>query len=400
MQKISAFIIMALAVLLAGCNSYSPVAITTGPVRSLERDNQDQLAFYFLPRTAIAIDVVVTETIERPGPYAAYASRYLGLGNVIMEPSRSYEISSVTISNYVEPDPDQVYYVSIPETSEDEQARFLMSLSESGLLYSFNKVYEDGEFDKSLTKSHDVGHFGTEATFNYFIDTNLKEQIDTIIEHVMLDTITIQRETLRSSWVEKSDERRASEVAEYILELREKKFDLISGFQEINYSKEALEYMYGEMDSMENDYLDLFTGITASDTIRYRFMHTPQKENIISRQALFHFSSSEGILPEGNTDGLPVTIAYERSKTTDHLDRHLRQRTGRVDEKSKGFHYRIPEYADLTVFIGDMTRAEARMLINQFGVVSPLPSEDLKIEFHPQTGSIKSVGFIREEKKE
>ncbi len=394
MQKTFILLLLAAILVLPGCGSHVPV--TTGHMADFNPEADEAFAWYFLPRTLVTIDVEVSETIERPGPYAAYAGKYLGLNDVIMEPARTYEIASVKINQYVEPDPEQVYYVTIPDRDDDEEAGFLMSLSEAGLLYSFNKAYEDGEFEKSLTKSHDVGHFGTDATFNYFIDTNLKEQIDTVIEHVMLDTITIQRETLRSSWVEKSDELRASEVAEYILELREKKFDLISGFQEINYSKEALEYMYGEMDRMENDYLDLFTGIKASDTIRYRFVHTPLKEDIISRHTLFYFSSSDGILPDGDTDGLPVTISYDRSKATDFIDRQIRQRAEPRRPKAKGFHYRTPEYSDITIFIGGQTRADARVLINQFGIVHHLPADDLEIIFHPHTGSVKSVGFVHE----
>ncbi len=398
MQKTIVLIILAAILILPGCGSKKPV--TTGHANTFEHPGSGSLAYYFLPRTIVTVDVEVTESIQRPGPYAAYANKYLGLPDVIMEPSLAYEITGVKVSHYVEPDPAEVYVVHIPEQDEEERDKFLMALSESGLLFSYNKVYEDGAFDKSLTKSHNIGHFGTDATFNYFIDTNLKEQIDTVIEHVMLDTISIQRETLRSSWVEKSDELRASEVAEYIMELREKKFDLISGFQEINYSKEALEYMYGEMDRMESDYLDLFTGISASDTIRYRFVHRPEKEDIAGRHTLFFFSSSRGVLPEGDTDGLPVTITYDRSKTTDAIARQISQQQEPKRPKPKGFHYRIPEYADLNVFIADERRAEARMLVNQFGIVTHLPAEDLQIEFHPQTGSIKSVGFIKEEEVE
>ncbi len=397
MQKIIVIIIMAAILVLPGCNSQQPV--TKGHMTPFEHRSSGSLAYYFLPRTMVTVDVEVTETIERPGPYAAYARKSLGIPDVIMEPSRAYEITGINVNHYVEPDPEEVYVVYIPREIKAEENRFLMSLSESGLLFSYNKIYEDGALDRSLTKSQDIGHFGTDATFNYFIDTNLKEQIDTVIEHVMLDTISIQRETLRSSWVEKSDQLRASEVAEYILELREKKFDLISGFQEINYSKEALEYMYDEMDRMENDYLNLFTGITASDTIRYRFVHRPEKEDIASRHTLFYFSSSTGVLPEGDTDGLPVTITYDRSKAADAVANQIHQQPGPKTTEPKGIHYRIPEYADLTIFIGDQTRAEARMLVNQFGIVTHLSAQDMQIELHPQTGSIKSVGFVREEEE-
>lgn len=388
MKKISVFAVLAAMLLITACGSQ--VSLRTGHVRTMEAGDPGKGIYYALPRSVVAIDVEVTQTVKKPGPYAAYAERYLGLNEVIFSPATSYEISRVSINGYAEPDPNQIYYVALQD--EEEQILY-MSLTEEGLIASVNRKFDNEDFQSGLSESTDYGYFGSDATFNYFIDTNLKEQIDTVIEHVRMDTITVQRQTLRRSWVEKGEELRASEVADYILEIREKKFDLISGFQEINYSKEALAYMYSEMDKLESDYLDLFTGITASQTINYRFIHTPEKDRTDIRHTLFRFSQNEGVLPANeNAGGVPVTIAYQRSHTTDELNRQIRESSEGSRRTVAGFHYRVPEYANLLIYTGNEKRAETRMQINQFGIVTSLPPGKSTIEFYPNTGSVKSIG--------
>ncbi|MFP4468087.1 MAG: DUF4831 family protein [Bacteroidales bacterium] len=392
MKNISVFVLLVTMVLITACGSQVP--LQRGHVRTMKSGDTGKGMYYALPRSVVAIDVEVTQTVKKPGPYAAYAERYLGLNEVIFSPTVSYEISSVSINGYSEPDPEQIYYMAFPE--EEEQSLYV-SLTEEGLIAGVNREFDNMDFQSDVNESTDYGYFGSDATFNYFIDTNLKEQVDTVIEHVRMDTITVQRQTLRRSWVEKGEELRASEVAEYILEIREKKFDLISGFQEINYSKEALEYMYSEMDKLESDYLDLFTGITASQTINYRFIHTPEKDQADTRHTLFRFSHEEGVIPANeDTGGVPVTIVYQRSNATNELDGQIRGTSEEGKEDVDGLHYRIPEYTTLLIYTGNEKRAEARMQVNQFGIVTSLPPGQSTIEFYPNTGSVKSAGELHD----
>ncbi len=384
--------LLAIMLLLSACSSPRP--LTSERITGMEPGFYGNVSYYALPRTVIVIDVEVQRSTKTPGPYAEYAKTYLGLNDVIFSPSHHYEITTVSVNGFAEPDPEHVYAIFFPE--ENAQG-FRFSLNEAGLLHSVNKKVDAPENQTAFVESKDYGVYHTNATFNYFMDSILKEQVDTIIETVPLDTITLQRQTLRRSWVEKSKDLRAKEVADYILEMREKKFDLISGFQEINYSKEALEYMYTEMDNMESDYLDLFTGITSEETIHYRFVHRPDKEDIVRRHALFRFSSKGGVKPVDADEGFAATIAYNRSKATDKiLEQNTRHAPARR-QSEKGIHYRIPEYADMFFYIGEEKRAEARTLVSQFGIVTHLPAKDLEIELHPMSGSIKSAGIITEE---
>ncbi|MFO7873298.1 MAG: DUF4831 family protein [Bacteroidales bacterium] len=388
MNKFALYTLLFVALIMTACSSQQ--SFYTSHVSDVPYGATSTGIYYALPRTVIAIEVTVEKTTDKPGPYAEYASRFLGLDDVIHKSAVSYQIHNTDISGYGEPDPDHVYHVTFPEG--EERQNLYLTLTEAGLIASVNKQKDDSRLGQDIMQIKDRGELGTDTTFNLFINTNLREKIDTIVEEVRLDTITIKREKLRKSWVEKSNELRAREVADYIMDLRTKKLDLISGFQEIPYSKEALEYMYSEMDSLEQDYLDLFTGISHTETITYRFIHTPAKNNLISPHILFRFSSEEGVLPADNEHAAEVTLSYKRSHVTDEVAVLPTQTNRGRDQARKGIYYRIPEYADVMVHEGDKKLATTQMLVSQFGRVTNLPPDSLEIEFFPNTGAVKSVG--------
>lgn len=393
-MKIYRLVMLALVLLMAvSCSEKS--AITSVNVQKTPSSTALEGYYYFLPRTHIAVDVAVTKTIKQPGPFAQYAESLLGLEQVIKVPSVNYSISEIAVHSYAEPDPDHMYIVDFNQ----ENNPIYISLTESGLIQSVNKVFDSNELIKRERESKEFEHFDSEATFNYFIDLNLEERVDTILERVRMDTITVERQTLRKSWVEKSTDVRAKEVANYILDLRDKKFDHITGFAEITYSKEALEYLTNEMNRMENDYLALFTGIASSSTIRYRYTYIPDRSKPSDPHTLFYFLRNEGVVDNNAPGSIPVTIEAQRAQSNSALT-PLIQRTQNNHSGNKGFFYRIPEHSLITIREGNNVRAEARLPISQFGVVTSLPPYNLEIEYYPNTGSIKSVGKASEHTKQ
>ncbi|TVR43007.1 MAG: DUF4831 family protein [Bacteroidia bacterium] len=389
MQRIIFPALLIIAFLLSACKSQQPFITTTAHVSLAETGTSGVMAYYALPRTVVAVDVEVLKTTRVPGPYARYAEQYLGLDGVILEPSHQYAIKSVSFNHFAEPDPEHIYQVSFPA---GEQQGLFITLNEAGIIYAVSTGLVESEHTTFRAEGKDYGFFGPETTFNYFLTSSMTERVDTIIEDVRLDTITIQRQRLRRSWVEKSPAQRAAELAELIFEIREKKFDLISGFQEIDYSSEALRYMYTEMDKLETDYLNLFTGITHTHSQKLRFYHRPVKHDVQEMHTLFYFSSDEGVSHQAANDSKPVRLAYDRSGAADLLGQQLNRPVDPRRKTPAGFHYRIPEYAEIVLLVGEEKRAEYRMLINQFGIVTHLPADQLEIQFHPTTGSIRSVG--------
>lgn len=349
--------------------------------------------FYFLPRTLITIDVQVVKNLHEPGPFAAYAERYLGLHQVIRQPETEYALANMRIRSLSEPDPEQFFFVE-PGMMDQQAAPFYLRLSESGLILGVNAGLYSSPTHAHADESKVYKHQGPEVAFSPLIDFNLQEQIDTLIEYVFVDTTTVERQRLRRRWVEKPGDVRARELAERIIDLREKKMELITGFAEIPYSREALEYMHVQMRNKEEEYLALFAGMSSSTVISYRFSFIPDPESVAEAQTLFYFSKSGGLTHEPEPGSQAVRFQITRNQTTQAIASFTEQSV-QVAGKPSGFYYRIPELSTLTVKKAENTLAEARILINQYGVVTALPYPFTEIEFYPGTGALKSVGTTR-----
>lgn len=385
-QVVSIFLFAVL--LFSQCSTHHPLSVKH--VTHLEAGHSQQGFYYALPRTVVSVDVTILKTEEIPGPFSRYAGTFLGLDEVITRPSSHYSIYEVSVNSYAEPDPGEFYFIEI-DPQKNQKNPFALSLTETGLIKGINITTEEDEYRRNRPDESRSGFFGSEATFNHFIETNLQEKIDTIVEHIQKDTVTVERRTLRRTWVEKTSEVRAKEVADHILNIRNKRFDIISGFAEITYSKEALRYMNEQLLQEENDYLELFTGITAKSTTRYRFYYIPEKNEAGNPQLLFHFDEDRGIVSEPNAVSEKVELTVSRDYSTRQMGVFTMNPTSSRKAPGRGIFYRIPEHGIISISNDDTSIADARLLINQFGVITSLPAEDLKVEFDPMTGSIKSV---------
>jgi hypothetical protein len=61
------------------------------------------------------------------------------------------------------------------------------------------------------------------------------------------------------------------------------------------------------------------------------------------------------------------------------------------DKKTRGFYYRIPELAKVTVKLDENLQDETQCLVNQLGVVTYLPANKWKVNFFQETGGIKEI---------
>ncbi|MFW6224107.1 MAG: DUF4831 family protein [Bacteroidota bacterium] len=390
MKKILIFIIIAS---LAACKTQSHFNVV--PVSDIQQtEEKKEGVYYALPRTHIAVDVSVVKTQSSHGPFAEYASRYLGIENVISENSSSYEIRDIKISTFFEPDPEQFYFVEFGESGQQENSQIMMELTESGLIVDVNSP---SEFHASgrMTYTMDEESNDYSASFNYFPDQNLYEKVDTIIQEITRDTVTFERKILKRKLVEKSTRQKAKEAADFIRKLRNQKMNLITGYQETPYSKEALEYMYEELESIENEYLKLFTGMKTTQVINYRYFYLPPSNIYNVEEPLFRFSTKQGVVETDSDDGHMVYLQVERQRNAHKMLEHIKSNFDSGRERN-GFYYRMPEYARLTVKQGTVPRVEALYPISQFGVINSLPPGYNKIKFYPSSGMIRTIDIDEE----
>lgn len=345
--------------------------------------------YYSLPRNIISIDITVTKTRRVAGPYAKYASKYLGIKNVTLSNSVQFEITDVKMNSFAEPDPDQFYFVDLSNYKSSARHPLLMRLSEAGLLQDINDN-SDAVVDAELRQHMEKTDIDYSETFKFIAGENLKEQIDTLIEKVIIDTMTVEKRIVRRSMVEKTIEEKAKEAADFISLVKEQRLDIITGAQEVAYSDATIRLMNDELLKLENEYMMLFTGLTETYTYQYRYTYVPEPQIYNALIPLFRFSKYAGVVDDDFNGGQNVYIKVSRAKNTMALADYAAKNTGN-DGVINGFFYRIPEYAKFSLLNGSDQIAEASFLISQFGVVTSLPAGDASVQFYPNTGAIRKI---------
>jgi hypothetical protein len=350
--------------------------------------------FYSLPRTVVKIDVKIDRIENYKGPYADFALRFLGLKNVVPANSIDYKISDISITTYPEPDPDQYYFVELGDKiSKGEQAGML-SLSESGVILGTLPEKADTleKYTWQQKKEEPVAEADKDAfgeLFKYSADVSVFEKVDTIIRKINIDTMTVERQYYKRTMVEKSPEQKAKEAADYISKIKENRFNLISGTQEVNYNKETLEYMDDQLNRMEKEYLKLFTGISVHKSLTFSYKYIPVPNQINTEIPIFKFLKSKGIVDLDETGGKVVTIKIQRVGNTNTVANYLKK--AEKESKVQGFSYRIPELARVSVKLDENTQEETQCMVSQLGVVTNLPAGKWKVQFHKETGGIKGL---------
>ena len=349
--------------------------------------------FYSLPRTVVKIEVRVDRIENYKGPYADYALRYLGLKNVVLSNSVEYKISDISITTYPEPDPDQYYFIEFGQKISKGEKAALLSLNNAGLIRGTLPDISDSIakavalFSREEQQPESTDAFG--ELFKYSADVSVFEKVDTIIKKINIDTMTLERQYLKRTMVEKSPEQKAKEAADFISKIKDSRFNLIIGYQEVNYNKETLEYMDSQLKQMEKEYLKLFTGISLHKTLTFSFKYIPLPNQINTEIPVFKFLKTKGVIDLDEPGGKVITIKVQRVGNTTMVANYLKR--AEKETNVHGFYYRIPELARVTVKLDEFTQEETQCLIDQLGLVTYLPPSKWKVRFHEETGGIKGL---------
>lgn len=348
--------------------------------------------FYSLPRTVVKVDVKIDRIENYKGPYSEFALRFLGLKNVVEANEIEYRISDIEVSTYPEPDPDQYYFVELGEKASKKEKAVLITLSDAGvILGTFGDAQEANlkETEPPATQPEGSGEDAFGELFKYSADVSVFEKVDTIIRKINIDTMTVERQYYKRTIVEKSPEQKAKEAADYISKIKENRFNLISGTAEVNYNRETLEYMAEQLNHMEKEYLKLFTGISIHKDMTFSYKYIPVPTQINTEIPIFKFSAAKGVIGLDEQGGKVVTIKVQRVGNTNTVANYLKN--AQEESKIRGFSYRIPELARVSVKLDGNVREETQCLVSQLGVAASLPATQWKVMFHKETGGIREV---------
>lgn len=378
-------IIIAL-IILSSSFLHSQVKVSHVNSSSLTTDKEGY--FYSLPQTHLKIEVIVEKVEKVAGPLAAFAEEYLGISGVQQLNLINYSIKDIRLSSFTQPDPVQLYFVQLDKRSKEPQP-FLLSLSESGLIMGANKRVENTVKIQEIIDLK-VKTATNNDLFKYFAGYNFYKQTDTIVRRISIDTFSIEKYNYNVSLVEKDPAKKAAEIAEKLEKLREDRYLLLTGYQEINYG-DAMSYMDGELKKLEASYLALFTGYTKTEYIYKSFNLLPDKSRLSTNVSAFRFSTTQGIFDIDDSRGSNVYINYIADQVTQNVRKFLSAPIDEKDNSVSGYFYRIPEFGIFNIIIGGQKIHSSNHLISQFGTVVQSPSMNMELEFHPNTGSLKQI---------
>jgi hypothetical protein len=311
---------------------------------------------YSLPRTGIRIIIRAIKTTHKPGPYAMYADPLLGIKDVVTLPQSVWEMKSISFESFTEPDPTQVFKTN-PLTLP------LIQLTSDGCLAGFNSSVPVNRNDKPVFNSLVFAGNGASNSF-------------------------VSSVQLPASSGRTPVEQRAQEAATQILKSRTTRFDIVAGLlDERHPDGKAYEESLDELRKSENEMLELFTGRQHAEDYTFNYLYIPLSKSV-KGEVVFRFDENLGFLAKNDFSGKPVMIDVEAEEVPSAS-------SGTTTPGNAGLFYRQPGSGNVKLTKELSVIGTARLAIAQFGNVLPLSAELLNgsysIEFHPETGALKSI---------
>jgi len=337
----------------------------------------------------LKIDIEVDKVNKIKGPFSQYALEYLGLNDAIEKDLITYKLKKVIISTVSEPDPQQVYFVARTDKQSREEEALLLSMSSSGVFMGAELLRPLDEKQIGLVSTdHNIDTDSLERYFRFLAVNNRGIKIDTITRKITIDTTTIYRNTYKSRAVEKTDEQKARDAVEQIEIIRTNRFNIITGYQEVPYSKDAMAFMVDQLNKMEEEYLDLFRGKILKQKVKYSYIYIPEVADAGEEWIpVFGLSERTGFQALKDANDELFYLGLKGTGATLHTGSELPGPGKTV----QGLTFRVPEPVNVKFKYKGKTHNVMMTEIGQFGTVSVLPQGTTKVNLHPSTGAIKSV---------
>lgn len=331
-------------------------------------------ATYYLPKTAININITTEKTTYTPGELCQYADRYLRITGISDKADSYHTIQSVTLSTEGLPDEKKLYHILFsPNTIAP-----LVTLTESGILLAINATTSEAR--PAATASP-----------------------------VTPGTVSKQSLPARSYMTEEmlmtgSKAKLAELVAKEIYSIRESKNLIIRGQNEhMPKDAEALQLILSGLQEQEEALTRLFTGTTTSETTTQTYQVIP--EGNAERVILGRFSRKLGLLHGDDLAGAPLYIDVKSRNTVpapvvEPIAEELqpKKKSKKKDENLQdGLVYNLPGKAEVSVYTNSQILAEGVLNLAQFGNTETLSStlltkkKDIKVVLDPTTGALLRV---------
>jgi hypothetical protein len=320
--------------------------------REIPVDNQSIV--YALPRTGITINIEMVRTSISKGPYAEYALKFLGISNAPMENAESWEIHTITISSFNEPDPAHYYSLNFKTFPANIQS--LLSKDNNGVLFDLS-----GKWKQTFVITQETTD---KVVFDpHFVEEIEKEHIDTLYKTILNDTTIVRVPVFKKQILAKTYEDIVKETAHELIKTRKHYLKYVRGEYEHHPDGASLRVMLDEMQKIENEYLELFIGKREIQRVTQSYTLIPD-DNLAERN-IGYFSKSKGLLKQQDEGALALSVQLIKDETAT-MPAVLPEK---LSDKQI-LYYRIPAYFKVLVTANQIEKVQYRIPFYQFGTIN------------------------------
>ena len=315
---------------------------------------------YFLPKTAIEVNIIATKVQYTPGDFCQYANRYLRINHVTSEPSTSWEIKKIEVRTVGVPDSTKAYIIKLNDKS-------VMS----------NIEVTDNNIIKAINTSAPQ-----QTTPEYILE---KSQPAEDGRKYMTEEILTAGSTAKM----------AELTAKEIYNIRESKNLILRGQADAMPKDGAsLKLIIDNLDKQEKALVQMFTGKEKTEDKLFTTVILPEKE--LTEATVMRFSKKLGVLPSDNLSGEPIYIKVESINPIPAVTNI--EEDSKKKKAPKGVLYNIPGKANVSVtFKGKTIFEDNNLLFAQFGNTELLVNDlfnkkvNTRVVFDSVTGGIKKI---------
>ena len=296
-------------------------------------------AVYFLPKTAIRINLLVEKTTYTPGDFAAYAQRYMRLKDVAMEPSTQHRIIRVQLIPEGVADSTKAYAIKFNAKTVAAN----VALADDGRLLAINA-------EPTATQP-------------------LKPFVPAPKQKPINPRQLMNQEILSASSTAKMAELTAREI----YDLRENRNLLIKGQADfMPQDGNQMKLMLNQIDEQDKALTSLFKGTYECDTTEHSLVICP--DGPFQRQLLFRLSQINGLVDTDDLSGAPFYVSVEDLNTVPPIDEEAAAKAKKKLYEA-GIYVNVPGRMRVTLYQGINSIITSEQPAPQFGNVELLSGE-------------------------
>jgi hypothetical protein len=346
--------------LLVFLHVYSQKAVYQLPVTS-EIIVTNPTFFYTLPKTAFKEEVIVTKTSHIKELYADFAEKMLGITNYCKENTTSFQLKNIMVTPF-----------SVP----DEKLQFVAEISpvqmKNNFLHAVHTNNATAGFHTFSTLEQNNADLLPDFFKNY-ADVVMQQTYETYTETKIIDGVVTQVPVTQTKTTTKTIAQQAQEAVDFIEKVRKDRYDILSFSQETPLSKEAFEYLVNQLNALEKQYLELFTGITVLEDICEAFVVYPENS-----EELQHLCS---VTPNGGFSAAKCKTAAHNYllkftlQTSTNMRAGFNETLASKGKKEAGYRLRKAEPVLITLVHGEVEETTLGIFhVYQFGLLETLPA--------------------------